>query len=95
MERAEKKIIFSHHVFDRMAERKISQKDVKKALKNGVIIKVCEKSKPHQRCLVLGHIDSGDPLHIVVAIVPDGVLVLTTYIPEIKRWGTDYKTKVV
>jgi len=95
MRRSEKLCIFSNHVFERMAEREISEKDVKTALQNGIVIELYENSKPHKRCLVLGHIQDGSPLHVVVALVPDGILILTTYEPTADRWSSDFKTKVV
>lgn len=95
MGRLDKLCIFSNHVMDRMRERKISKPDVKTALKNGTIIELCEESKPHKRCLVLGYLENGTPLHVVVAFVPDGLLILTTYEPTTDRWSSDFKTKVV
>lgn len=87
--------IFSNHVMDRMRERKIEPTDVKTALKNGIIIDLCEEAKPHKRCLVLGYTENGTPLHVVVAFVSDGLLILTTYEPTTDRWSSDFKTKVV
>ena len=95
MERSNNLLIFSDHVIDRMVERDISTKDVKTALKNGIIIELYENAKPHKRCLVLGYLENGSPLHVVVAFVSDGLLILTTYEPTADRWSNDFKTKVV
>lgn len=95
MGRLDKLCIFSNHVMDRMRQREIEPTDVKTALRNGIIIELCEEAKPHKRCVVLGHLENGSPLHVVVAIVPDGLLILTTYEPTVDRWSNDFKTKVV
>jgi len=95
MGRLDQLCIFSHHVMDRMRQRRIEPTDVKTVLKNGTIIDLCEEAKPHKRCVVLGHLENGSPLHVVVAIVPDGLLILTTYEPTVDRWSNDFKTKVV
>jgi len=78
-----------------MTERNIYEKDVISALKNGIVIEVDSKIKQDKNCLVLGHSIKGDPLHIAVALKPAEIIILTTYHPNKKRWGEDYKTKVV
>jgi len=78
-----------------MVERKIKKTDVLLALKNGIVIEIKENSKPCTHCLILGHTSKGKPLHVAVALVPDGVLILTTYEPYAKIWGENFDKKVV
>lgn len=95
MGRSKELCVFTDHSKDRMTERNIDEKDVISALKNGIVIEVNSKIKQDKNCLVLGNSIKGDPLHVAVALKPGEIIILTTYRPNKKRWGDDYKTKAV
>jgi len=86
---------FIKHARDRMTERKIQRDDVVSALNNGIIIQFNRNAQPCPCCLVLGRTNQGNPLHVAVAIKPDGIRILTTYEPDAEIWGENLDTKVV
>lgn len=67
------------------------------ALGNGEIIEKYPDAEPYPACLVLGWLESGDPLHIVCSrgeIEPQ-LRIVTLYEPDDNRWEDDYKTRKV
>lgn len=84
---------FSTHAMERSTERRFKKDDVRTALKNGTVIEMCENATPNKRCLVLGYLKNGDPLHVVVAFKSDCLLVVTAYKPSCEKWYSDFKTR--
>lgn len=68
---------------------------MKKALLNGEIIERDPGDTPRPSVLVLGWLDSGDPLHLKCsrASGEDFVTLVTLYEPDARYWREDFKTR--
>lgn len=77
--------------------RGITIGQLKFALLNGDIIERYPDAEPYPACLVLGWLQSGDPLHIVCSRgdVDPQLRIVTVYEPDDERWEDDYKTRKV
>jgi len=78
-------------------KRGITIAQLKSALLNGEIIERYSDAEPYPACLVLGWLQSGDPLHIVCSrsdTAPE-LRIVTVYEPDDDRWEDDYKTRKV
>ncbi len=87
----------SKHAMTARLRRGITTFQLKFALLNGEIIENYPDDKPYPSCLVLGWLQSGDPLHIVCSrgeIEPE-LRIVTLYEPHDNRWKSDYKTRKV
>jgi hypothetical protein len=78
-------------------ERGISILELEQALLNGEIIETHPDDQPYPACLVLGWLESGDPLHIVCSRgnMEPALRIVTVYEPEDALWQTDWKTRKV
>lgn len=82
------------HVLIRLAERKISQRDILKVICEGEVIEDYPNSKPFPSCLLLGRI-SEKPYHVVVAMdyEQERVYIITAYEPSIEKFEPDFKKR--
>lgn len=89
------RIYWTGHVAQRMVERRITITGVKQALLCGEIIEQHPDDKPYPSCLVLGWLESGDPLHIKCSCKPgtQKLRIVTVYEPDEAHWEKDYKTR--
>lgn len=78
-------------------ERGITIAEIEQALLNGEIIEEYPDDQPYPSCLVLGWLESGDPLHIVCSRgdIEPALRIVTIYEPEEALWESDYKTRRV
>jgi hypothetical protein len=76
-------------------ERGISVAEMERVLQNGEIIERYPDTQPYPACLVLGWLDSGDPLHIVCSrgYIEPALRIVTVYEPDDALWERDYKTR--
>jgi hypothetical protein len=46
-------------------------------------------------CLVLGYLETGDPVHAVIALdeMKERMLIVTVYRPDLERWENDWRTR--
>jgi len=88
------KIEWQRHALERMAERGILRGEVKEALLNGELIECYPGDYPLPSGLFMTNIDKR-PLHVVAAYnsVTDTVYVITVYIPSLKYFEPDLKTR--
>jgi hypothetical protein len=85
-----------HAVIARL-NRNITTIQLKQALFNGKIIEKYPDDTPYPSCLVLGWLESGDPLHIVCSrgdTEPE-LRIVTVYQPDDEKWNSDYKVRKV
>lgn len=78
-------ILISHHARVRMFERNISTDDIITVISSGEIIEDYPDDDPCPSVLILGRINA-TAYHIVIALCPDHIRVITVYIPEEKKW---------
>ena len=88
------RIEWRKHVLQKLAERSISQQDVRDVLMEGERIRDYEDDKPFPSALFLGY-PSGRPLHVVVACDETNrqAFVITAYEPSLEIFEPDYRTK--
>jgi hypothetical protein len=85
----------TQHATTMRLERGILIADLEHALLNGEIIESYADALPHPSCLVLGWLETGDPLHIVCSRgeVEPALRIVTLYEPKDNLWNRDYKTR--
>ena len=77
--------------------RGISMIQLKQALADGEIIEKYPDDDPYPSCLVLGWLETGDPLHIVCSrgkCAPE-LRIVTVYEPDDERWESNYKIRKI
>ena len=87
----------TRHVTIFRLKRGITIAQLKLALLNGEIIERYPDADPYPACLVLGWLQSGDPLHIVCSrgdVEPE-LRIVTVYEPDDDRWEDNYKIRKV
>jgi len=91
---ADGKIEWRKHVLQKLAERAISQEDVRDVLMKGERIREYADDKPFPSALFLGYV-SGKPLHVVAACdeINRQAFVITAYEPSLEIFEADYRTK--
>lgn len=87
------KIKWTKHGMERMQERNISRADVKNCIMNGEIIEEYPNDFPIPSALVFGHNMNGAVLHTVCGTDGLFLYVVTTYFPDIEKFGSDLKTR--
>jgi hypothetical protein len=80
-----------------MGERGITATMIEKAVEFGEIIEREPYDQPYPSVLVLGWLESGDPLHIKCSRSPQApnLRIVTVYEPDDAQWQSDYKTRKV
>jgi len=78
-----------------MRARRVSIEEMKCALKLGRIIEREPKDKPFPSCLVLGWLESGDPLHVKCSFWKGKpkLRIVTVYEPSDEYWELGYRTR--
>jgi len=87
-------MVYTEHVKKRMRERNVKHEDMVFAICNGEIIEQYINDKPYPSCLILGY-KNGIPIHVVLSLNNGIVWMITTYIPTVEKWETDFKTRKV
>jgi len=81
----------SRHALGRMVERNISDAMIRDAGSTAAIIEDYPDDKYSPSCLMLGHTDTGEPLHLQVSrACSPAVHVITLYIPSLEHWDLGY-----
>lgn len=94
-ESAEKKIIYTFHALDEMNEEDeiITTDEVRLVVLNGEIIEDYPDDKRGHSCLMLGIPNDKRPVHVVCAPKDEYLAIITAYIPILKKWEADFKTR--
>lgn len=79
------KFIISHHARSRMFQRNVSTERIKEVIIEGEIVEYYPDDYPCPSMLVLGFVDDV-PLHVVIGLCDDHVRIITTYIPDERKW---------
>ena len=78
---------FSYHAFRRSVERNISEREIREAGANVVVIENYPEDKYGPTCLFLGFTNSGRPLHIQASVADSPqVRIVTLYEPDKNEW---------
>lgn len=90
------RVYWSRHAIAEMIQDCLTRPEVEKALADCEVI---EDYPPNHRplpdCLVLGQLQSMQPIHVVIAIdeARDRIFVVTVYRPSQERWEHDWRTR--
>jgi hypothetical protein len=86
-------VIWRRHALERMLERGLSRKVVLAIAEIGEIIEDYSADRPVPTVLLFGW-DGKRPVHVVLAIEPDGqVAIITAYEPTLDVFESDYRTR--
>ena len=87
------KIQWTNHALVRIFQRKISQKDIKKAIADGEIIEQYKDDYPHPSCIVLGPKSGANSLHVVCGVGDGKLWIITAYKPDREIWDESLKQR--
>jgi len=92
---AEKKIIYSLHALDEMLDEAemISKDEVRDVIFNGEIIENYPEDKRGHSCLMFAISRKNRPVHVVCAPKKEYLAIITTYVPSLTKWESDFKTR--
>jgi hypothetical protein len=57
------------------------------------VIKDCPEDVRGHSCLMLGYGTDGRPIHVVCSPKNEYLAIITVYLPEERRWETDWRTR--
>lgn len=78
---------FSHHAEVERENESVTVDDIKTAVINGELLEDYAHDPRGASCLVLGMMNNGRPLHVVLTMLSlDVVLFITVYIPTLPKW---------
>ncbi|MCY7285401.1 MAG: DUF4258 domain-containing protein [Cyanobacteria bacterium CAN_BIN43] len=78
---------FSRHAFKRVIERNISDREIRAAGANAIVIENYPNDKYSPSCLLLGFTMANRPLHLQVSLAEgDFVKIITIYEPDQTEW---------
>jgi hypothetical protein len=88
------KLLFRVHAVQRMFERGISAKKVRRALESGETIEDYSSEMPEPSRLILGF-QGKHPFHVVTSenLETNETTVITVYIPEADKWKKDFRSR--
>ena len=89
------KILFLPHAVQQMArpERMISTAEVRQIIYTGEIIEDYPDDPRGHSCLILGHGNDRQPMHVVCAPKAEYLAIFTAYLPSPDAWGDDFRTR--
>jgi hypothetical protein len=92
---AKKKILYTQHALDEMnaEDEMITTAEVKHVVFKGEIIEEYPEDKRGHSCLMIGKPQEKRPVHLVCAPKEGYLAIITTYIPSLKKWESDFKTR--
>jgi len=92
---AKKKILYTHHALDEMnaEDEMITTEEVRHVVFKGEIIEEYPEDKRGHSCLMFGKPEEKRPVHVVCAPKAEYLAIITSYIPSLKKWEADFKTR--
>jgi len=90
-----KKILFLPHAVRQMTrpDRMISPSEIRNVLINGKIIERYPEDARGYSCLMMGHGNKGQPIHVVCSPKDEYLSVITAYIPSILEWDEGFEKR--
>jgi len=89
------KVFITAHAAERFRQRGIKVKDIRNAVKTGVIIEQYPDDYPYPSCLLMGVSVKAQPLHVVMSDEGNASRIITAYFPDADKWESDLKTRKV
>lgn len=90
---AQGEFAFSRHALRRLVERNISEREIRDAGANAIIIEDYPDDKYAPSCLILGFTRGGRPLHMQVSLTMSSqTRIVTIYEPTLDQWE-DYSRR--
>jgi len=95
-EAAAQKILYLPHAVKQMSrpDRLISVAEVRSAIFSGEIIEEYPEDARGHSCLMLGAGEGARPLHVVCSPKDDFLAIITAYVPSLKEWRNDFRTRI-
>ena len=92
---ASKRILYLRHAVDEMnsPEELITPDEVRATIFDGSIIEDYPEDARGHSCLMLGLGSNQRPLHVVCSPKEEYLAIVTVYLPDERRWETDWKTR--
>jgi hypothetical protein len=92
---AHKRILYLPHALDGMnvPEELITPDEVRSAIFEGEIIEDYPEDARGHSCLMLGYGTEGRPIHVVCSPKDEYLAIVTVYLPDERRWASDWKTR--
>jgi hypothetical protein len=88
------KMIFRVHAIQRMFERGVTVKNVRRVWESGETIEDYSSEMPEPSRLILGF-QGRRPFHVVTSENPTAreITVITVYVPDSDKWNKDFKSR--
>ena len=92
---ARKRMLFLPHALSQMNSpgRMISANEVRRVVLGGKIIENYPEDVRGHSCLMLGFGREGRAIHVVCAPKDEYLAIISTYVPSLSKWETDFKTR--
>jgi hypothetical protein len=74
-------------------ERMISTREVRSVILRGEVIEDYAEDVRGHSCLMLGRGEEDRPVHVVCAPKRDYLAIITTYLPSVEQWASDWRTR--
>jgi hypothetical protein len=87
------KIIISIHAQERLRQRGIKQRDIKRCIMSGEIIEQYPEDFPFPSCLIFGYTNNDKVLHVVASDEGTVSRIITAYFPNNEKFENDLKTR--
>ncbi|HUY78952.1 MAG TPA: DUF4258 domain-containing protein [Ktedonobacterales bacterium] len=89
------RLVYRVHAVQRMAQRGVSENEVRLIMANGEVIEDYPTDSPYPSQLLLGW-SAGRPLHVVAAQndVDQETNIITVYEPDPARWTADFRRRL-
>lgn len=89
----QQKVFMSQHASNRCLQRGLTQLDVKNCILTGEIIEQYPDDFPWPSCLIFGYTTDNRIIHVVASDSGGSAKIITAYIPDIKIFEKDLKTR--
>ncbi len=93
--KTKKKILYSIHTLNQMnkPKRMISKDEIRNVLTKGEIIEDYPDDERGHSCLLSGRTIQNRTIHVVCSPKEEYLLIITTYIPDEKKWSNNFKKR--
>ena len=90
---SEDRVFVTEHAAERFRQRGIKARDIKCTVDNGEIIEQYPDDYPFPSCLIYGHDENGNVLHVCMSDEGSASRIITAYYPDTEKWSNDLKKR--
>jgi hypothetical protein len=92
---AAQKILYLPQALRQMSrlDRMITASEVRSVVEDGQVIEDYPEDQRGHSCLMLGYGTGNRPIHVVCSPKDGYLAVITAYIPDMRQWEKDFKTR--